>query len=771
MPTMPAAEAPSSPTRPLAFRRHLRAEVVAGDAAYVFSELGVVALKGALVEALIPLLDGTRDLPALLRAMPAGTTAAQVEDLIRRLSAAGLVTARAPGALCDEPALAYWDSAGLDPDTAAAGTRTGVVALAAVTSDCAGAVPATSETAEALSAAGLTVTTAAGAAADLSVVLCDDYLAPGLAAVDAVHRATGRPWLLAKPGGATVWVGPFFEQGAGCWHCLAARLSQHRPAETWVQTALGRTGPAARAAVTVPALTSAATALIALEVTKWLAGHRRPGRRGVWTFDSLELGARLHELRARPQCPQCGDPGLVARTASRPVTLAPRPKAAHTDGGSRALAPEEVLDRYRHLISPVTGVVREVARDRRGPSFFTTFRSGGNQATRAAHGMQGLRSALRVENGGKGTTPLQAEVGALCEALERYSGTYQGDEAEVTGSLRELGEDALHPNSCLLYDERQYATRVDWNRAHATFQYVCAPFDETARTEWTPVWSLTSGRSRLLPTALLYFNAPVPAGPRSVRPDSNGNAAGSSLEDAVLQGLLEVVERDSVALWWYNRTRAPGVDLDAFADPWVDELRSVYAGLGREVWVLDVTADLGVPAMAAVTRSLTGPLEGVMLGFGAHPDPRVALKRALAELNQLVPGMLDLRPDGRFGCEEDVDAAAWLRTATVAGQPWLLPDPDVPARRPADFGYVPCADLAQDVRAIQARIEAQGMELLVLDQTRPDVGLPVVKVIVPGMRHFWARYAPGRLFDVPVRLGRLPAPTPYDQLNPMPLFL
>ena len=56
-----------------------------------------------------------------------------------------------------------------------------------------------------------------------------------------------------------------------------------------------------------------------------------------------------------------------------------------------------------------------------------------------------------------------------------------------------------------------------------------------------------------------------------------------------------------------------------------------------------------------------------------------------------------------------------------------------------------------------------------LDQTRPDIGLPVVKIIVPGLRGFWARLAPGRLYDVPVGLGRLATPTPYDQLNPLPL--
>jgi ribosomal protein S12 methylthiotransferase accessory factor len=61
--------------------------------------------------------------------------------------------------------------------------------------------------------------------------------------------------------------------------------------------------------------------------------------------------------------------------------------------------------------------------------------------------------------------------------------------------------------------------------------------------------------------------------------------------------------------------------------------------------------------------------------------------------------------------------------------------------------------------------------MLVLDQTRPDIGLPVVKVLVPGLRHFWARYAPGRLYDVPVQMGWLAQPLREEQLNPVPMFL
>ena len=78
--------------------------------------------------------------------------------------------------------------------------------------------------------------------------------------------------------------------------------------------------------------------------------------------------------------------------------------------------------------------------------------------------------------------------------------------------------------------------------------------------------------------------------------------------------------------------------------------------------------------------------------------------------------------------------------------------------------------MVDDVAECQRRVERNGLEMLVLDQTRPDLGLPVVKVVVPGLRHFWARFAPGRLYDVPVRLGWLPRPLPEEQLNPLPMF-
>jgi ribosomal protein S12 methylthiotransferase accessory factor len=745
---------PAPETR-VRFRRHLRPEIVEGEAVYLFSERGVTALQGAAVELLAPLLDGTRSLTEVIRDLPAELPAERVSGLVARLTAAGLLGSQDADDDGDEAALAYWDAAGLDPVDAVAGTTAATVRLVTV-GDC-----RSDDVAEALRRAGLAITEDEG---DLSVVVCADYLDPALAEVDRTHRRAGKPWLIVKPTGTQVWVGPVFTPAEGaCWHCLATRLSANRPAEARVSAKHGRPGPAPRPAVGVAPVAATAAGVAATEATKWLAGYRHPGQQEVWVYDSLSLRVAHHSVRPRPQCSACGDPELVAAQANRPVVISPRPKRSVHGGGHRSATPGEVLDRYRHLISPVTGVVKDIRRDTRGPQLFNSYRSGSNQAL-GARTFDGLCSALRQDNGGKGVTPIDAEVGALCEALERHSGAFHGDEARIRGSYTELRDQAIHPDRCQLLDPRQYENRKAWNAAHSAFQHVVDPFDDNASIDWTPVWSMTAERHRLLPTGMLYYGAPSPS---SVRADSNGCAAGSSLEDAILQGLLEIVERDAVAVWWYNRLRMPAVDLDSVGDPWIAEVRETYRGLGRELWVLDLTADLGIPVMAAVSRRVGGDREDITFGFGAHLDPAVALRRALTELNQVMPAILDAGP-AQLSASKDIDLRTWLATATVADQPYLLPDPSAPAIRHA---YAPEPDLSADIRAVQRRLAAEGLELLVLDQTRPDIGLPVVRVIVPGMRHFWSRFAPGRLYEVPLHTGRRTAATAYEDLNPIPMFM
>jgi len=128
-------------------------------------------------------------------------------------------------------------------------------------------------------------------------------------------------------------------------------------------------------------------------------------------------------------------------------------------------------------------------------------------------------------------------------------------------------------------------------------------------------------------------------------------------------------------------------------------------------------------------------------------------------------------PDGSTDYWEDDPATlSWWQHATVANEPWLLPNPGLPQRLLTDHAPVAADDLAGLVSNCAERASAVGLEMLVLDQSRPDIELKVAKVIVPGLRHFWRRLGPGRLYEVPVALGWLPTPTPEVDLNPLSVF-
>jgi ribosomal protein S12 methylthiotransferase accessory factor len=239
----------------------------------------------------------------------------------------------------------------------------------------------------------------------------------------------------------------------------------------------------------------------------------------------------------------------------------------------------------------------------------------------------------------------------------------------------------------------------------------------------------------------------------------------------VLRGFCELAERDSVGLWWYHRSRMPGVDLHSSGDSWIDRVHEMFEErLQRELWVLDITSDLGVPSFAAVSRHTRRPTEDIIVGFGADLDPAAAVRRAVSELCQFLPSVAAF--DGartRYGLT-DPAAVAWLSTARVAEQPWLLPSPSLPAVPIAAGAHDVPRDAAVCVRRCVDLASTAGLEVVVVDQTRPDIELAVARVVVPGLRHFWRRLGPGRLWDVPAGLGRFPLALDEDSVNPYSVF-
>jgi bacteriocin biosynthesis cyclodehydratase domain-containing protein len=747
------------------FKRHLVPYVVDGEAVYLVSERGVSVVDGRLAAELTPLLDGTRTITEIGAALAAKAPVERVTGAVEKLIRGGWVSSSEPAT--ERTSAAFFEMAGVPGDAAIA-----ALARATVRVEVYGDVDP-SPYVEALVAGGVGGVTLEGPAEDAFVVaITEDYLHPGLAERNERALAEGRPWLLARPVGSLLWVGPVFTPGVAdtaCWSCLAHRLQANRQTLSYLQQRFGQDTPLSVSGARLPVSVATGAQLAALETVKWLGGAR-PQAQAVLTFDTVLLDSERHTLVRRPQCPSCGDATLQAQQGTSSVRFESRPKAYTGDGGHRSSSPEQMLAAYDRQLSPITGVVTGLNPAPQTPDGLRVYVAGQNLA-REVSDLRMLKTGLRSVSCGKGKSDVQARASALGEAMERYSGVFQGDEARRRAAYRELDGLAIHPERTLLFSDRQYAAREEWNARKSMFNVVPERFDETAVIDWSPVWSLSEQCHKWMPTRSLYYGYRGRGSFFSLA-DSNGNAAGTSLEDAALQAFLELIERDAVSLWWYNRLNRPAIDLDSFADPYLDRLREVYSGLSREVWALDLTSDFGIPVVGAFSRRTDKPVEDILVAFGAHLDPQIALMRAMTEMNQFLGPVSQIRSDGSGEyAGADPDQRRWWLTATVENQPYLLPDAGPRPVRPADWTPLASDDLVDDVALVQRLVEDRGLEMLVLNQTRPDVGLPVAKVIVPGMRHFWARFAPGRLYDVPVELGWTAAPTPESDLNPIPIFI
>lgn len=616
-----------------------------------------------------------------------------------------------------------------------------------------------------------------GEGEELLLVVTDDYLRDDLGAINEIQIRSGQPWMIVKPSGFRPWIGPIFVPGeTGCWDCMAQRLRANRQMEKYILDRREQPGPIVTSLAALGSTERTAASLALHELERHFSfddGGSLAGR--LLTLDLKTRETREHVLVRRPQCRSCGDGKALSSTPPGPVTISARPKHYRADGGHRSLTPEETLERFGHHVSPVLGAVTDLspALGRYDPELTPTWVAGHNFSM-GVESVVFLRESLRGMSGGKGTSPAQAKVSGLCEAIERYSGMWSGEEFEIRGTYDALKPAAIHPNECMGFSDEQYRDRESWNARQAQPPSRCVlvprPFDQKAEVSWTPLWSLTHERTRLLPSSYCYYGHPDFSARQSI-PDSNGCAAGTSIEEAILQGFMEVVERDAVALWWYNRIRRRGVDLDSFDLPYLSAIQKHYETLGRSLWVLDITSDLGITTMACVSARLSGPAQDILLGFGAHFDPKVALLRSITEVNQFLPSVSTYRPDGTtlylFG---DGLARDWWTTARLEDLAYLLPDPDRPPVSSTELPDHSTDDLGEDVRHCVETVRSAGLEMLVLDMTRPDIGLSVVRVAVPGLCHFWRRLGFTRLFDVPVRQGWRQRPLASHELNPHTIF-
>lgn len=751
------------------FKAHLVPQAVGSDRVFLVSEEGHYLVQGKAVAEVVPYLDGTHTIAEIAQKLSDRFTLGEVVFAISKFQRFNHLAEGPVGT--DRAAVAVWESRGVD---AAEATRRLDEAQVEITS--VGAVDE-AEVVSALRTTGIkvrpvTAAKAGAAAPTMVVVLADDYCNPELDAVDARLREAGIPWLLAKPNGADVWTGPYMVPDVtGCWRCLAQRLDGNRQVEAYLKRKRGDDAPLLTSLAASPWSVGLSAQLVASAVAG-IIGAEASDHQGVLVSVHVPtMRTERHQVIRQPQCPGCGDP-TVLHIDPR-VELVEQTVQFSADGGHRTMRPDDTYKRLEKHISRLTGAVSSLRLLNDVDNGVTYSYSAGHNFAMPGDNLAMLRRNLRGQSGGKGRSDIQARVSGVCEAIERYSGVWRGDRRTRRASFDALGPDlAVHANDLLQYSEKQYAGRAEWNHTGAgRLHIVPDPFDTSREIEWTSAWSLTHDRERLVPAGYAWFGHPDLVDNFYCFSDGNGNAAGNTLEEAVLQAFYEISERDAVALWWYNRVLRPGFDLDSLREPYIDTLRDFYAGMNRGLEVVDITTDLGIPTFAAVSRRTDHPVEDVLLGFGAHLDVRIAVLRALTEVNQFLPAVINRNADGSTDYwEDDPDTLAWLKQVTVAQDPWVAPAANLTATSASTYAGLFSGDLAKDIRNGVERVEKAGHEVIVLDQSLPDLELKVAKVMVPGMRHFWRRLAPGRLYDVPVKLGWLPEATAEDQMNPRSVF-
>lgn len=558
-------------------------------------------------------------------------------------------------------------------------------------------------------------------------------------------RGAPDPWAAERPGArvhltaSAVLIGPWGGDGTApaCGRCLAMRWQRLRSRSE--RDALETGGPdGPRPAGAWPLLTDHAYDAVAALCHALLDGPgAEPPATGpadrllpqVTRLDLATLQVRTYPLLADPLCPDCAP--SPAPAGPRPLTLVARPKP-DPDGyrmrpASAYPLPEEAL------ANPVCGML--------GGGTWNDVTSPTTAPVAGSVFVRGYAGLNDVTWSGQENAFSTSRTLAFLEGLERYAGTHRrGRTTPVTGSWTELKADALDPAVCGFYDPGTYRDDP-----------LVDPFDPDRAIPWEWGWSLRDDKPVLVPSRLVYYSAGL-AADNFVFECSNGCAIGGGLEEAVLGGLLELVERDAFLNAWYGDARLTEIDLATVGGRAAPAMAERAALQGYDVHALDNRVDLAVPVVTALAVRRDGGPGALSFAAAASLDPRAAVEGALSEVLTYIPHLsrqTEERRDELEAMADDFDRVRHLKDhAQLYGLPRMTAHADSYLRPLAvrPFGEVyrdwettgrpRTGDLRDDLRAVIDELARAGHDVIAVDQTTPEqerMGLRTVATLAPGL--------------------------------------
>ncbi|MFH8766349.1 TOMM precursor leader peptide-binding protein [Streptomyces althioticus] len=449
----------------------------------------------------------------------------------------------------------------------------------------------------------------------------------------------------------------------------------------------------------------------------------------VSCLDTATLQVRTFPLYADPLCPHCGPAGTDSREAAGLVLLS----RAKPDANTYRLRPTSSIPfAPSALANPVTGVL--------GAGTWINVTSPTTAPVAGSVFMRGYAGLTDVTWSGQANAFATSRELAFLEGLERYAGTHRRRGTTLlTASYRDVRQEALDPSACGFYSAATYRDDP-----------LVDPFDPDRPIPWVWGYSLRDERPLLVPARLVHYSAGV-AADNFVFECSNGCAIGSCLEEAVLGGMLELIERDAFLLAWYGGTPLTEIDLSTIADPTIRAMIDRAELLGYDVHAFDNRIDLAVPAVTGLAVRRDGGSGLFSFGASASLNPTTALEGALSEVLTYIPHLPGQVDERRSELEAMASDFTRVRHLKDHAQLYGLPDmavhvaPYLQPRAVRSMGDVYASweatrpltrDLADDVRFCRDELIGAGHDVVVVDQTTPEqqsMGLRTVCVLAPGL--------------------------------------
>jgi ribosomal protein S12 methylthiotransferase accessory factor len=318
---------------------------------------------------------------------------------------------------------------------------------------------------------------------------------------------------------------------------------------------------------------------------------------------------------------------------------------------------------------------------------------------------------------GSGLEPKKAFESCVGEGIEYLSQFVQADDPIEPGSFCDYsGTHDAHAQGFI--SEVLSVNMIDADRSIA----------------WVPASRLPDRTRTWFPVDLCYRRH---AAEQDFKPPlklSSGCAAGTSVEAATLRALLELIERDAVALWWRGGRRGRSIASDSEAAHAAAELLAQLRqeNTERKTWLLDITTDVEIPAVAAVSTGPDG--YGFAFGLGARLSLADAARAAIFELCQVELGqhvVAAKRQESGDAALNEGDRRQLRRGTLFDTKACMLLQPET---KPDVISKERPDDAASSLPQCLERLEARGIAAYAIDLTRPQLGIPVVRVLAPGLQ-------------------------------------